>query len=79
MTKKQSIQIITLGCSKNQVDSEHILAQLDGEYEIVPEEVTDRRVDWLLVNTCGFIGEAKEQSIAEIMSCVDRKNRGLAG
>lgn len=79
MTKKQSIQIITLGCSKNQVDSEHILAQLDGEYEIVPEEVTDRRVDWLLVNTCGFIGEAKEQSIAEIMSCVDRKNHGLVG
>ncbi len=87
MTKKQTIQIITLGCSKNQVDTEHILAQLGEEYEIIPEgenagesgDAKEKKIDWLLVNTCGFIGDAKEESINEIMACVDRKNRGLVG
>lgn len=74
----ESLQIITLGCSKNTVDTEHLLSSLDRFYELVPEG-EDRYVDYLLVNTCGFIGDAKEQSIDAIFSAVSRKEEGLAG
>ncbi len=59
---KKSLQVVTLGCSKNQVDTEHLLAQVRDDYEIVPER-EERNVDILLLNTCGFIGDAKEESI----------------
>jgi ribosomal protein S12 methylthiotransferase len=78
MEPLKSLQVITLGCSKNTVDTEHLLAQLEGKFEIRDEE-DDRPVDYLLVNTCGFIGDAKQQSIDEILSCVERKKRGGAG
>lgn len=78
MSEKRSIQIVTLGCSKNEVDSEHLLAQIRDEYEIVPagEELD---VDYLLLNTCGFIGDAKEESIQAILAAVERKNAGKVG
>lgn len=72
------LQVITLGCSKNTVDTEHLLAQVQDGYTIVPESYEDR-VDYLLINTCGFIGDAKEESINTIFNAVDRKNRGLVG
>lgn len=74
-----SVRVITLGCSKNRVDTEHLLAQLPaGAYEIRPE--TDSRpVDVLLINTCGFIGDAKEESVQTILEAVEAKNAGLAG
>lgn len=75
----QTLQVITLGCSKNQVDTEHLLCQVADRFEILAEDQTEARVDYLLVNTCGFIGDAKQQSIETIMECVDRKNRGLVG
>jgi len=76
----QKLQVITLGCSKNQVDTEHLLSQVCSDYEVVGEDYpVDEHVDWVLVNTCGFIGDAKQQSIDMIMECVDRKNRGLIG
>ena len=56
----KSLQVITLGCSKNTVDTERLLARLDGVYEILPESQTGP-ADILLVNTCGFIGDAKEE------------------
>lgn len=78
MSEKRSIQIVTLGCSKNEVDSEHLLAQIRDEYEIVPAgEEWD--VDYLLLNTCGFIGDAKEESIQAILAAVERKNAGKVG
>ena len=76
---KPSLQVITLGCSKNTVDTEHLLAQVQGDFVIVPEENTEERVDWLLINTCGFIGDAKEESVRAVFDAVDRKNRGMAG
>ena len=78
MSEKSSIQIVTLGCSKNEVDSEHLLAQIRDEYEIVPAG-EERDVDYLLLNTCGFIGDAKEESIQAILAAVERKNAGKVG
>lgn len=69
------IQTVTLGCSKNKVDTEHILAQLEGLYEIVPEG-EDIPVDVLLLNTCGFIGDAKEESVQAVLEAVEKKSRG---
>ena len=76
MLKK--LQTVTLGCSKNKVDTEHILSQVEGLYEIVPEG-EDIPVDVLLINTCGFIGDAKEESIQAVLEGVDRKARGEVG
>ena len=73
-----TLQVITLGCSKNTVDTEHLLFQVHSSYEIVPEEEI-RPVDVLLINTCGFIGDAKEQSIQTILAAVARKKAGEVG
>ena len=73
----KKLQTITLGCSKNKVDTEHILSQVDHLYEIVPEG-EDIPVDVIMLNTCGFIGDAKEESVQAVLDAVDRKNRGLA-
>lgn len=75
-----SLQIITRGCSKNRVDSEHILAQVAGRFILVPEDYgADEYVDTVLINTCGFIGDAKEESVNTIMEVVGRKNEGNVG
>ena len=73
-----SLQVITLGCSKNTVDTEHLLYQVKDSYEIVPEG-EDRAVDVLAINTCGFIGDAKEQSINTILAAAERKKEGKVG
>lgn len=72
------LQTITLGCSKNKVDTEHILSQVEDHYEIVPEG-EDIPVDVLMLNTCGFIGDAKEESVQAILEAVERKKRGEVG
>ena len=57
----EKISVITLGCSKNSVDTEHLLSQLpESRFRIVPpEEIGREKVDFLLINTCGFILDAK--------------------
>ena len=74
--KKQKINIITLGCSKNVVDSEHLMAQLhDSGFELTfDSNSTDART--VVINTCGFIGDAKEESINTILSFADAKTKG---
>lgn len=72
------LQTLTLGCSKNKVDTEHILSQVESLYEIIPEG-EELSVDVLLINTCGFIGDAKEESVQAILEAVERKNRGEVG
>ncbi|MBP5398061.1 MAG: 30S ribosomal protein S12 methylthiotransferase RimO [Bacteroidales bacterium] len=74
----RSLQILTLGCSKNRVDSEHLLALLDGRYRILPEE-SGEKVDVLLINSCGFIADAKQESIDCILTQAERKKRGEVG
>ena len=73
----KKLQTVTLGCSKNKVDTEHILSQVADHYEIVPEG-EDIPVDVILLNTCGFIGDAKEESVQAVLEAVEKKNRGDA-
>lgn len=76
---KKRIQVATLGCSKNKVDSEHLLVQLEGAgYEIVPEteDIAEVGADILIINTCGFINDAKEESIQAILEGVQAKEEG---
>ena len=75
--RRKSIQVITLGCSKNTVDTQHILSQVEKDYEVVPEG-DNRAVDYLLINTCGFIGDAKEESVQAILDGALRKKAGNA-
>ena len=74
MAKK--INIITLGCSKNTVDSEHLAAQLAAmDYKIVfDSDRTDANV--VVINTCGFIGDAKQESIDTILRAAQLKEHG---
>ena len=78
MEHREILQPITLGCSKNTVDTEHVLARCAQRYEIVPEDYAGR-VDCVLLNTCGFIGDAKQESVEAIFSVIARKNAGLVG
>ncbi len=90
--RPKRVQVVTLGCSKNRVDSEHLLRKLEvAGIEIVPEgeplvemaelpdgsSVEGKRVDAVIINTCGFIKDAKVESINAIMEAVDAKNRGM--
>lgn len=70
------INIITLGCSKNVVDSEHIAGRLAHAGHQVVFDST--RTDWdvCIVNTCGFIGDAKEESVDTLLAQVEVKRRG---
>ena len=72
----KKINIITLGCSKNTVDSEHLAAQLTAmDYKIVfDSDRTD--ADVVVINTCGFIGDAKQESIDTILRAAQLKNEG---
>ena len=72
----KKINIITLGCSKNTVDSEHLAAQLTAmDYKIVfDSDRTD--ADVVVINTCGFIGDAKQESIETILRAAQLKSEG---
>ena len=63
--KKPIINIVTLGCSKNRVDSERLAASLSHHYDIIHE--SEKKSDIVIINTCGFIGDAKEESIDTIL------------
>ena len=63
--KKPKLNIVTLGCSKNKVDSERLAASLEYKYDIVHD--SDKKSDVVIINTCGFIGDAKEESIDTIL------------
>ena len=78
MPEQKTLQVITLGCSKNDVDTEHLLAQVKDDFCILPSG-NGQDVDYLLLNTCGFIGDAKEESIQAILEAVERKKQGKIG
>lgn len=69
------INLITLGCSKNTVDSEHLGARLEAAgYRIVYND--DAPAEVVVINTCGFIGDAKQESIDMILRAADAKKEG---
>ena len=69
-----AVYLTTLGCPKNMVDSRHLLEALISEGFVAVEDPVDS--DFILVNTCGFIKDAKEESIEEILKLVRYKRRG---
>ncbi len=75
-TKKNKINVVTLGCSKNVYDSEVLMGQLKAnDKEVVHEDENDDG-NIVVINTCGFIGKAKEESINTILHFVDKKENG---
>jgi len=74
--KKDKVNIITLGCSKNMVDSEVLSGQLQANDIDVVHESTKRDHNIVVVNTCGFIDKAKEESINTILEQVNLKQKG---
>lgn len=74
---KNKVNIITLGCSKNMVDSEVLSGQLRANDIDVVHENRKRDHNIVVVNTCGFIDKAKEESINTILDQVELKRRGL--
>ena len=75
MTKKR-INVVTMGCSKNLVDSEVLLSQLErGKFEVVHDS-NEINFDAVFINTCGFIHDAKQESIDMILDYSEAKKRG---
>lgn len=69
---KKTVNIITLGCSKNTVDSEHLGGLLDPEKYAIIHDSNDKS-DIVVINTCGFIGEAKEESVDTILGFAEAR------
>lgn len=76
MSTRCSIDILTLGCSKNLVDSERLIRQLEVEGYKVQHDPENPSGDIAIINTCGFIGDAKEESINVILEQAERKKTG---
>ena len=73
--RKEKVNVVTLGCSKNIVDSENIMTQLRGnDFDVAHE--TEEHTDIVIVNTCGFIDLAKEESVNTILSYAEEKKEG---
>ena len=71
-----TVNILTLGCSKNLVDSEHLLAQFRASGYKVLHNAYDTAAEIVIINTCGFILDAKEESLDSILSYIEEKKRG---
>lgn len=74
--KKPVVDIITLGCSKNLVDSEKLIRQLELNGFSVTHDAENPQGEIAIINTCGFIGDAKEESINMILEMAQRKVKG---
>lgn len=74
--KKNTIDIITLGCSKNLVDSERLIRQLELNGYKVTHDSDNPQGEIAIINTCGFIGDAKEESINMILEFCQAKEEG---
>ncbi len=75
--KPTKVNVITLGCSKNTFDSEVLMAQLQANNIVVEHESTSGDHNVVVINTCGFIDNAKQESIDTILAYADAKDRGL--
>lgn len=75
--KPDKVNIVTLGCSKNTVDSENILTQLRGNQIDAHHEQAAANANIIIINTCGFIENAKQESIDTILKYAQAKTEGL--
>ena len=74
--KKGTIDFITLGCSKNLVDAERVMRQLEAVGWHCVHDAEEPKGEICVINTCGFIGDAKEESINMILQMAERKKQG---
>ncbi len=74
--RHNTVDIITLGCSKNLVDSEKLIRQLEAQGYKVTHDADNPRGEIAVINTCGFIGDAKEESINTILNFCEAKEEG---
>ncbi len=74
--KKGEIDFITLGCSKNLVDAERVMRQLEAAGWKCVHDAEEPKGEICVINTCGFIGDAKEESINMILQMAERKKKG---
>lgn len=74
--RKNTIDVITLGCSKNLVDSEKLMRQLEANGYKVTHDTDRPQGEIAVINTCGFIGDAKEESINMILEFCQAKEEG---
>jgi len=80
LVKKPKVNVITLGCSKNIYDSEVLMGQLRGNMiDVVHESETIAKDDIIVINTCGFIDNAKQESIDTILQYSELKEQGKVG
>lgn len=77
--RKNKVDIITLGCSKNLVDSERLMRQFIANGYTVEHDPHTINGEIVVVNTCGFIGDAQEESINMILELGERKRKGRIG
>lgn len=77
--KKGKIDVISMGCSKNLVDSEKLLFRLKAKGYEVEHDATTPDGEYVVVNTCGFIADAKEESINLLLELAELKERGMIG
>ena len=75
-TQNKKINIVTLGCSKNTVDSEKLLKQIEAGGYTVNYDPYDTAAETVIINTCGFINDAKEESIDTILRFVEASQSG---
>ena len=75
-TKQNKINVVTLGCSKNVYDSEVLMGQLKANGKNVVHEDENDDGNIVVINTCGFIGKAKEESVDTILHYAQRKEAG---
>ncbi|HPL94427.1 MAG TPA: 30S ribosomal protein S12 methylthiotransferase RimO, partial [Paludibacteraceae bacterium] len=73
--KKNHIDLITLGCSKNLVDTEKLMYQLKVAGYTVAHDAENPTGEIVVINTCGFIGDAKEESIDMILAFAEKKKK----
>lgn len=73
--RPDKVNVITLGCSKNKVDSENLITQLIGN-DFDASHETNEKSDIIIINTCGFIDLAKEESIQTILDYAEKKKEG---
>lgn len=73
---KKRVDVITLGCSKNLVDSELLIKQFQANGYLVEHDSPNPQGEVIVINTCGFIGDAKEESIETILNFVEARKQG---
>ncbi|WP_026475617.1 30S ribosomal protein S12 methylthiotransferase RimO [Alkaliflexus imshenetskii] len=73
---KKRVDVVTLGCSKNLVDSELLIKQFQAGGFTVEHDSSNPKGEIVVINTCGFIGDAKEESIETILNFADARKRG---